>query len=305
MPISFPYAHNLKHWILIVSVALACQLTLHAESLLLWPDGPAGQNKTNSVRSETAAMGDRLVGGKKILRVSNVTEPSITVYRPPARKATGTAILVCPGGGYGILAMDLEGTEVCEWLNLIGVTAILLKYRVPPVKGVEPWEAPLQDAQRALSLIRFHATEWQINSNKVGMLGFSAGGHLSALTSTHFKERSYPVKEPVDSINCRPDFTLLIYPGRLVQNDNRTLSPELIVTSNTPPTFLVQTQDDPIHVENSLVYYSALTQVHVPTELHLYAEGGHGYGLRKTTSAVTAWPKMAEDWIRQLGFLNN
>jgi acetyl esterase/lipase len=199
--------------------------------------------------------------------------------------------------------MDLEGTEVCQWLNSAGVTAALLKYRVPARKGLERYTAPLQDAQRALSLMRYHAVEWRIDPKRIGIMGFSAGGHLSAAASTRFEKRSYEPGDEADQASCRPDFVMLIYPAYLIREKGRDLSPELTVTSNTPPTFLVQTEDDPIDVENSLFYYLALKQANVPAELHLFADGGHGYGLRKSDNAVSTWPKRAEEWMRGLGVL--
>ncbi len=289
----------------LLAVFLAVASAAASESLALWPRTPPGENRTNIVKQETARFGGRLVGGKRILRVSNVSVPTITLYRPPSDKNSGAAVLVCPGGGYGILAIDLEGTEVCQWLNSIGVTGVLLKYRVPPRKGQLPYVAPLQDAQRALGLMRFHAPQWHIDPNRIGMIGFSAGGNLAALASTRFEQRTYSPVDQADQMSCRPDFAMLIYPGRLVQKEGPKLAPEIIVTSNTPPTFLIQTEDDPIHVENSLFYYLALKEAKVPAEMHLFAKGGHGYGLRKSNLAVSSWPKLAEEWMRRLGILKS
>jgi len=244
-------------------------------------------------------------GGKTVVRLGNVSRPTITLYQPPSDKDTGAAVVVCPGGGYRILALDLEGTEVCQWLNSIGVTGVLLKYRVPARKGLERYTAPLQDAQRALGLVRSHATEWHIDPQRIGILGFSAGGHLSVAASTHFEKRTYRQVDEADQISCRPDFTLLIYPAYLVgKEEGPELAPEFTVTSNTPPTFLVQTEDDPVHVENSLFYYLALKKAKVPTEMHIFANGGHGYGLRPDSDkAVLTWPTLAEAWMRRSGFL--
>jgi len=213
--------------------------------------------------------------------------------------------LVCPGGGYQILAIDLEGTEVCQWLNSVGVTAVLLKYRVPSRKGLERYTAALQDGQRAIGLVRYHAADWHIDPKRIGMLGFSAGGHLSAMTSTHFEKRTYDPVDEADQVSCRPDFTILIYPAYLVGKDlGPELAPELTVTSNTPPAFIVQTEDDPVHVESGLFYYLALKKAKVPAEMHLFAVGGHGYGLRhESGKAVFSWPKLAEEWMRGLGVL--
>jgi acetyl esterase/lipase len=201
--------------------------------------------------------------------------------------------------------MDLEGTEVCQWLNSNGVTAALLKYRVPARKGLERFTAPLQDAQRAIGLVRFHAPEWHIDPKRIGILGFSAGGHLSAVAGTHFDKRTYEPVDDADHASCRPDFVILIYPAYLVREHGPELAPELTVTSNTPPTFIVQTEDDGVHVENSLFYYLALKQAKVPAEMHLFADGGHGYGLRESDKAVISWPKRAEEWMRGLGVLES
>jgi acetyl esterase/lipase len=226
------------------------------------------------------------------------------VYPAPRDRATGAAVVVCPGGGYHILAMDLEGTEVAEWLNSLGVTAALLKYRVPARQGRERHAAPLQDAQRALGLFRSRAAEWGVDPRRIGVLGFSAGAHLSAVVSTRDTPRTYAPVDAADEVSCRPDFTLLIYPAYLTaQKEGDKIAPELTITSNTPPTFLVQTQDDSVRVETSVFYYLALKQAKVPVEMHLYPSGGHGYGLRRTRDAVTSWPQQAEQWLRGLGML--
>jgi acetyl esterase/lipase len=288
----------------ILLVGFLAVLTANAtEPMLLWPKGAPGENGDIGVERDMTKSGDGLVAGKEVIRIGNVSAPTLTLYRPSQEKDTGAAVVVCPGGGYNILAMDLEGTEVCQWLNSAGVTAALLKYRVPARKGLERYTAPLQDAQRALSLMRYHAVEWRIDPKRIGIMGFSAGGHLSAAASTRFEKRSYEPGDEADQASCRPDFVMLIYPAYLIREKGRDLSPELTVTSNTPPTFLVQTEDDPIDVENSLFYYLALKQANVPAELHLFADGGHGYGLRKSDNAVSTWPKRAEEWMRGLGVL--
>jgi acetyl esterase/lipase len=247
--------------------------------------------------------GDGLYGGKRVVRIGNVSTPTITLYRPPQDKDTGVAVVVCPGGGYEILALDLEGTEVCHWLNSVGVTAVLLKYRVPARNGSERHTAPLQDVQRALGVVRYHAAEWHIDPKHIGIMGFSAGGHLAAAASTRFEKPTYEAVDESDQVSCRPDFAMLIYPAYLIRQKGPDLEPELTVSSNTPPTFLVQTEDDQIPVENSLFYYLALKNANVPAELHLFAKGGHGYGLRRSNPAVMSWPKRAEEWMHGLGVL--
>lgn len=269
-----------------------------AGPILLWPDGAPGE--TGAIGSETP-QADR---GDNIVRLENVTKPSLTVYKPPAETDTGTAVIVCPGGGYNILAYNLEGTEVVEWLNSIGVTGILLKYRVPRREGREPWEAPLQDAQRAMSLVRANANEWGIAPDRVGILGFSAGGHLSAALSTNWETRRYDRVDDADDLQRRPDFALLIYPAYLVKGtDVNQLSEELRVRKETPPTILIQTADDGVKVENSVGYYLALKNAGVPVEMHLYPSGGHGYGLRPSENKVSTWPERCRDFLESRGLL--
>jgi acetyl esterase/lipase len=279
-------------------------LTANAsEPIPLWPSGAPGEKGDIGPERDMTKAGDGLPGGKPVIRLGNVTNPTITLYRPPQEKDTGAAMVVCPGGGYSILAMDLEGTEVCQWLNSAGVTGVLLKYRVPARKGAERYTAPLQDAQRAVGLVRSHAAEWHIDPKRIGIMGFSAGGHLSAAASTQYEKRTYEPVDEADQVSCRPDFVMLIYPGYLVHGQETEVSRELTITSNTPPTFLCQTEDDPVHVENSIYYYLALKKATVPAEMHLFATGGHGYGLRDSGQAETSWPKLAEGWMRGLGVL--
>jgi len=273
-------------------------------SMALWPKDAPGEQGNIGEEHDITKDKDGLVEGKRVIRLGNVSQPTLTVYRPRRAKDTGAAVVVCPGGGYSILAMDLEGTEVCDWLNSIGVTAVLLKYRVPERKGMERYTAPLQDAQRALSLVRSRADEWGIDPKRIGIMGFSAGGHLSAAASTRFDQRAYEPMDAADQLSCRPDFTLLIYPAYLtVKEQGDKIAPELTISANTPPTLLVQTEDDGVRVENSLYYYLALKQAHVAAEMHLYAAGGHGYGLRHGSKAVTDWPRRAEEWMRGLGVI--
>ena len=206
------------------------------------------------------------------------------------------------------LAIDLEGTEVCDWLNSRGITAVLLKYRVP-VKKVGPYgESPpaLQDAQRTLGLVRFHAAEWRVDPHKIGVIGFSAGGHMVTAMSTHFDHRSYPAVDAADKESCRPDFAIAVYPGHLWDDDgNFALNPNVPVTRNTPPTFILQAENDPVdNVNNSLVYYLALKQAKVPVEMHLYAEGKHGFGLRRTKLPITGWPQLVEKWLGTIGMIS-
>jgi acetyl esterase/lipase len=233
-----------------------------------------------------------------------VSQPTMTVYSPNGTN-TGVAVVVFPGGGYQCLAMDLEGTEICDWLTSRGIIAVLLKYRVP-VKRVGPYgESPptLEDAQRTVGLVRFHAAEWHIDPHKIGVIGFSAGGHMVAATSTHYAKRSYRAVDAADKASCRPDFAIACYPGHLWNDDEGfKLNPNVPVTTNTPPTFLLMAEDDHVdRVEQSLVYYIGLKQAGVPVEMHLYAQGGHAFGLRPSKFPITEWPQLVEKWLGTIG----
>jgi acetyl esterase/lipase len=267
----------------------------------IWPKGAPGDAATLEEKDTTNEKSP-LIAGRRVMRITGVSTPTITVYPAPKAKNTGAAVLVFPGGGYNILALDLEGTEVCEWLNSIGVTGVLLKYRVPAKRGSPREIAPLQDAQRAIRLVRAHAADWGVSPARVGALGFSAGAHLAAALSNNFDKRTYDPQDEADQIGSRPDFAALIYPGLLTdKSDAAHLAAELMVTAKTSPTLLVQAEDDPVKVENSLIYYAALKQAKVPAEMHLFAKGGHGYGLRRTELPVTGWPHLAEQWLDTLG----
>jgi len=259
----------------------------------------------------TATVNDPLVAGRPWVQVGQVSRPTMTVY-PPEGKNTGVAVVVFPGGGYWVLAIDLEGTEVCDWLTSKGITCVLLKYRVPgehlfPRSGPYPkLPMALEDAQRTVRLVRFHAAEWHIDPHKIGVLGFSAGGHLVAAISTLFEKRLYPAVDAADKQSCRPDFGVAVYPGHMLENTSKPfeLNPYVPVTRQTPPTFLLQAEDDPIDtVKNSLVYYAALKKARVPAEMHLYAHGGHAFGLRRTKLPVTGWPQLVETWLGTIGMI--
>jgi len=248
----------------------------------------------------------RLVGGKPWIYVDRVSQPTMTVYSPVGEN-TGAAIVVFPGGGYNILAIDLEGTEVCDWLTPRGITCVLLKYRVPCVKTgpYRDCRTALEDAQRTVGLLRFQAAKWHVDPHKIGVLGFSAGGHMVAALSTHFDKRLYPTQDAADSASCRPDFAIALYPGHLaVPERGFALNPDVRVTRQTPPTFLIQAEDDPVDpVENSLIYHAALRKAGVPVEMHLYAKGGHAFGMRRTSAPITDWPRLAESWLGTIGII--
>jgi acetyl esterase/lipase len=271
----------------------------------LWSGTAPGEKGAIGEEHDTTKPTDGLVAGKPVVRLGNVSKPTLTLYRPAPGKDTGAAVVVCPGGGYSILAMDLEGTEICEWLNSLGVTGALLKYRVPKRPDLEKHVPALQDAQRALALLRQQSKVYGIDQKRIGVLGFSAGAHLAAVLSNNYDRRTYPAVDDADAANCRPDFTVLVYPAYLtVKEDNDKIAPELNITSNTPPTFIAMAEDDPVRVETGLFYAAALRKFKVPFELHIYPTGGHGYGLRPTQELVTTWPKRAADWMRSQGFLS-
>jgi acetyl esterase/lipase len=245
--------------------------------------------------------------------VTNVSRPTMTVYAPRGQNS-GAAVLVLPSGGFEILAMDLEGTEICDWLTSIGVTCVLVKYRVPSVPY--DWHCncrpdnralsvpSLEDAQRALRLVRFRAGEWHIDPHRIGVIGFSAGGYLVAEVSTNFNRHLYAPQDVADRESSRPDFALAIYPGHL--DENGKLNPNVPVSADTPPTFVLQAEDDHVDgVRQALVYYAALEKAQVPAEMHLYAKGGHAFGLRKTQFPISRWPHLAEAWMRTIGILGN
>jgi acetyl esterase/lipase len=239
--------------------------------------------------------------------LTNVTKPTLTIYRPAKDKDTGTAVLICPGGGYWDLYWQLEGEEVAAWLNSIGVTGIILKYRVPrrpdEVKG-EPARRPLQDAQRAVSLVRSKANQWGINPQQIGIVGFSAGGHLAIATATSFEQRTYEPIDEVDKISCRPDFAIGVYSGYLKAKDKDEIAPSIRIPSGTPPIFLAHGGADIISPpEHSVLMYLALKKAGVPAELHIYATAAHDFGVRPSDHPCSTWTQACATWLRHQGFL--
>ena len=270
----------------------------------LWPGGAPGASTAKGPEQDTTTSKDRQVAGRPVIRIGNVSQPTMTLYPASPNSNSGPAVVVFPGGSYRIVAIDLEGTEVCDWLNSIAVNCVLEKYRVPETGPFPKSVAALQDAQRAIGLLRQHAAEWHVDPKRVGVLGFSAGGHLSAAVSTHYDQRLYPVADAADQLSCRPDFAIILYPGYLASADkNFEFNPDIPVAASTPPAFLVQAEDDSVHVENAVEYFMALKKAGVPAELHTYAQGGHGYGLRPTDKPVTEWPKLATRWLHTIGVL--
>lgn len=309
----------MKSWVSGVCVVVACagvgaqqavwQPSAGHTQIPIWPRAaPDARPLAEPETVKTEAK--ELVAGRPWIYISNVSQPTLTVYSPTG-KNTGAAIIVFPGGGYEILAIDLEGTEACDWLVSRGITCVLLKYRVPaprsaPYFGAYP-QSPiaLEDAQRTIGIVRFHSAEWHIDPHKIGVLGFSAGGHLVVATSVHFDRRLYPEVDAADQQSCRPDFAIAIYPGHLsMKAGSLDLNPDIAshITAQTPPTFLLQNEDDNVDsIWDSLAYYAALKKAGIPVELHSYAEGGHAFGLRRTKYPATSWTQLVEVWLRTIG----
>jgi acetyl esterase/lipase len=276
----------------------------------LWPGKPPGDvGISGEEKFFQLKVGGKPyeVGGKPTKWLTNVTKPTITVYRPASDKDTGVAMLICPGGGYHNLGWDVEGEEVAAWLNSIGVTGIILKYRCPRRPGDvmgEPPAGPLKDAQRAVSLVRSKARDWGIDPAKIGMVGFSAGGHLAGATATNFEKRTYDPIDDIDKVSCRPDFAIMLYSGYFKVKGKDELSPTIRVTAGAPPLFLVHCSDDTIsEVEHSVTMYVAMRRAGVPAELHVYGTGGHGFAVRKVDHPCSTWSDRCTDWLRARGFL--
>lgn len=280
----------------VLSLLFAFPMIAQNEPIKLFPDGAPDENKTFSQKDDWDGNN---VGGYPVLRITDVNEPTITFYPANAEKKFDATIVVCPGGGYYILAYNLEGTEICKQFNNFGFNCVLLKYRVPRREGRAKHAAPLQDVQRAIRYTRAHAKEWGIAPDKIGVLGFSAGGHLCAMASNSFNDNTYDFIDDADNESARPDFCMLVYPAYLHANDF-SLSPEIKVSAKTPPTFIVQTEDDKHYINSSLFYYYALKEKSVPVTMHLYSSGGHGYGLRNTGKRVNEWAYRALDWLVDL-----
>jgi len=272
-------------------LALGCTLICFlanaqsTEKIYLWPGEVPGMNEE---KSEPVIAPDR---GDQVIRIAQVTNPSLEVFRPERSKHNGAGIIVCPGGGYHHLTVDKEGNEVAKWLNELGYTAFVLQYRVP-----DQYEGALSDMQRAIRMVRSRAGEWRLDTEKLGVLGFSAGASLSVRASTSYDTDNYPASDSMDEASCRPDFALLIYPGGLDKGENLSLSPDIVIKNETPPMFIFGTADD-THGNSNLVMAKAMRDAGIPAELHLMPEGGHGYGLRSGNVAAETWPVLAEAWL--------
>ena len=301
---------------LIVSILSFSILMISANAqnnvLKIWPDGIPGSIININYFEKS------MVTNERVSRYEKVTDPSITVFLPAVEKATGAAVLICPGGGYGVLSFDHEGFAIARWLNDNGIAGIILKYRLPSDLIMKDKSVgPLQDAQEAMRIIRRKASEWKIDPWKVGVIGFSAGGHLASTLSTHYAEKVYEVK---DTTSARPDFSLLIYPvisfdssfthsgsRKNLIGDNpsdeavKHFSNELLITDNTPPAFLVHSADDKVvPVKNSIVYFEGLVKNNIPAELHVFQKGGHGYGLAINKGTQSAWPDLCLYWLKEI-----
>jgi len=313
----------IKPWILIFcSLLFFCNVSAQAQvwetssehtQIPIWPEGKM-PNAIPVTKPESATTSNGLIAGKPVIDVWNVTQPTISIYSPTT-KNTGAAVIVFPGGGFHGLAIDLEGTEICEWLASQGITGILLKYRVP--NSGPNWNekcqchvqpkvpAALEDAQRTLGIVRLNAKKWHINPNKIGVIGFSAGGYMVADISTHFKKRAYSPIDAADKESCRPNFAIALYPGHMkMEGKSFVLNPNIPFTKETPPTFLLQAEDDPVDsIDYSLLYYIGLKNAGVPVEMHLYAQGGHAFALRRKNLPITEWPQLVEKWLGTIGII--
>lgn len=255
--------------------------------LPLYPEAVPGEGAAIPAESIKGEQGRR--------QISNVSKPTLTVYLPPKDKNTGAAIVIAPGGGYSILAIDHEGYDVAKWLNSIGVAGIVLKYRVP--KRPEHPSRPLMDAQRAMGIVRSRASEWGIDPKRIGFMGFSAGGHLATVASTNYDKRAYPAIDAADQVSCRPDFSVFIYPGGVIQRGSSNLVPEVKITKDSPPAFLAVSTDDKGSSEQTVQLFLALKRAEVPVELHVFGSGGHGFGILKGNLPANQWPARLREWL--------
>ena len=260
----------------------------------LWPGKPPGDDVALGPERDRTGPDGRLVAGRRVIRLTDVSVPNVAIYKPEASIDTGTAVVIAPGGGHTILAYDLEGTEVAAWLNSIGVTGVVLKYRVPGRDPNKRWLASVQDGQRAISLIRGRAKQLGVASDRIGIMGFSAGGSPTRYSAL-VKARLYDPVDEYDRVPFRPDFAAPIYSGGIPEGAT--------IDGTCPPFFMVITHDDRERSLDVAELYIALKKAGVSTELHIYESGGHGYGLRPTGLPVTSWPDRMEDWMRRLGLL--
>ncbi len=286
--------------VVVVMMLLSGLGVAQQRTLLLWPKGNPEPSKVVGPEMDPTTDADRMVSGKVTVRVTNVSKPTLTVY-PPKGKNSGAAALVFPGGSYIRLAYNIEGTEVCDWLNSIGMTCVLVKYRVPEVGHYPANVEDLEDAQQAMRMTREHAAEWGIDPQRIGVIGFSAGAHLAVVLSTHPEFQGKNVA--ASAVDARPDFQMVIYPGWLTGPGGK-VDASVAPNAGVPPTFLVQAENDyTAHVENVLGYFQALKDAKIPAELHVYTEGGHGFGMRPTELPISHWGAVAETWLHTIHVL--
>jgi acetyl esterase/lipase len=284
--------------LLVTSIARAAE---PAQTIPVWPDGVQGPVPDKAPERVLPAQ----PGAKQVIRLEGVTEASLLVFPAPKEKATGTAVIICPGGGFSKLALDLEGTEVAENFNAIGVTGIVLKYRTAPGGTKDPQLGPVMDAQRAVSLVRSRAAELGVKPDRIGLLGISAGGQVAVIATSNHAHRSYEPKAPGDQVSCRPDFLALVYPWKIQDaKDPGKLRDDIKVDATMPPTFIAHAVDDPgAKIEGSIMLFQQLHAAKVPVELHAYVKGGHGFGLRPAdVPCPTDWPKRFAEWLGVVGF---
>jgi acetyl esterase/lipase len=269
----------------------------------LWPGKPPGETRELPPETDINKSTDAPVGGRKIIKLTNVSKPTLAIYRPEKDQDTGAAMIICPGGGHTILAYDHEGTEAAEFLTKKGVTGIVLKYRVPSRDPDHRWLGAVQDAQRAIRVVRGKAKEWNLDPKRIGILGFSAGGETAGLATLLCDKEHYPPVDDFDKVSARPDFAALIYPAYLVNKEKTGLVDYAKPTKATPPMFLVYAYDDPVDPRNALFLALAMKDAGVSCELHMYATGGHGYGMRNTGHPVNTWPDRLMEWMTKQGYL--
>ena len=283
-------------------LASVCRSTIAAEPVKvidIWQGMPPGESADIGPEVIQPAKADE---NPPTIRITNISKPTLSVYLSPNEKRNGTSVIICPGGGFNILAWNKEGTEVAEWFNSIGVTAFALKYRCPTGNRSPNWLAPAQDAQRAVSLVRSRASEFNIDPSRVGLLGFSAGGMAAGAATIKHATRLYDGSDDVDKTSCRPDFAVLVYPAYFVDKEGQ-LKPEFVIDKATPPMFFAHAFNDGVTCESSVRLFLELKKSGVPSELHVYSTGGHGFGLRPSADAVSTWPKRCEEWLASRGLL--
>ncbi len=284
---------------LTLTLLLSPLLPAQQQTLPLWPQSTPEHTPTVPVKDVSNTV---FVAGRPLQRLTNISNPTLTFYPAPAAHNTGATAVVFPGGGYSVLAVDLEGSEVCAWLNGIGINCAVAQYRVPEPKRYPDSTEDLEDAQAAMRLVRAHAADWHLDPHRIGVIGFSAGAHLAIVLSAHADQPTPGT--PADAPSAHPDFAIIGYPGYLTRDPNlNAFTATVGDLSAAPPTFIFQAEDDPVHVENAVQYFLALKALKIPAELHIYAEGGHGYGLRPTAKPVTHWPDLAATWFETIHML--